>query len=116
MERVLRLIEKVRIIDRVALLIAIGSVLTSCLLAKVYGERAYVIGPGLKTAALPTYFWISIQMCIWVFLLSSVALIISAIIYRFNNKKVWNTFKWEILLTLGCIPSLLLVYICILTS
>jgi hypothetical protein len=110
MEQVLRLIDKVRIIDRIVLIIAIVSVAISCLLALVFGDGAF----NLHNEIISTFIWFSILGCFWTCLLSTVALIISIIIHRLNNKEILRSFKQEIILTLVAAASLTMFYLCIL--
>jgi hypothetical protein len=107
LEQILRIIDKVKFVDRIVLITAIVSVVISFLLMRILGDNVFALGNGV----IFVFVWFSIVGSAWVCLLSTVILVISIIIYRLSNKEIWRSFKREIMLTLGSVASLTMFYL-----
>ena len=109
-EKVLKLINKLKGICRIALIIAIVSLVISCVLTLTLGDNAFY----LDNDVISSYIWFSIIGSIWVFILSTISLIISVIVYLQHDKEFWMPFKREIILTFLTIASLTILHLSIL--
>jgi len=111
-DQCLRIIDKVKMIDRVLLIISIAGLFISCLITLAFGERTFT----LDNEAISGFIWFSILGSIYICLLSTVALIISIFIYRSGKREIWPHFKREVFLTLGCVASLTILHFSILMT
>jgi hypothetical protein len=107
MNQTIKVIDRVKAIDRVLLKITIVCLLISCLLTLIFGDNF-----NLDNDIIPTFIWISIIVGVWMCLLSIVTLLILITIYKLKNKGTWHSFKREIILTLASIGSLTMLWLC----
>ena len=108
---VFNIINKTKLIMRLALAIAIASLFISCLLTLGFGQRAF----DLDNEIISTFIWFSIIGSTWTCLLSIIILAICIFIYRKYDREIWHNLKREIILTLSSVASLTIFYLLALT-
>ncbi len=108
---VFNIINKTKLIMRLALAIAIASLFISCLLTLGFGQRAF----DLDNEIISTFIWFSIIGSTWTCLLSIIILAICIFIFRKSDREIWHNLKREIILTLSSVASLTIFYLLALT-
>ena len=106
----IKILNKVKPVERILLIIAIICILLSSILTLYFGDNLTI-----NDKLVPTFIWFSIIGCIWICFLSTVYLIVSIIIFKLNRLEIWTTFKNEIILTIVLISSITIFHLCTLT-
>ena len=107
--RALSIIESIKYLIRIGLYAVIGSILISTILIYLWEEEIWSVN---EPEFLSTFVWFSIMGGIWIIFLSIIFLIISAVIYKYKNVRIWDSVKAEIFLVLGSIFSFLILHLC----
>lgn len=110
MVRLLRIIEKVKKIDRALLIIAIICMITASIFTLYFGDNLT-----LDNEEYSIFIWFSIIGSVWICILSFVLILISAIAYKKEKLQIWDSLKKEIILIVSLIASLTIFHLCTLT-
>ena len=106
-----KLINEGTAVCRMALIIAIVSLIISCFLILGFNDVVFHLGNEVISA----FIWFSVIGGIWICLLSTVFLLISIAIYNLDRKVDLASVQTGIILTLVNIASLAMAYLCALT-
>lgn len=101
-DQFLSFLNKLNNLLRLLLKLAIICIIISCFLTLFF--QKYLT---LEYEYLGSFIWISITGGLWIGILSTIAIILTAIIQHLNKGNIWPNIKREVVLLLGLVLSIL---------